>query len=109
MEEEPRGAPVLPPELSLVGGRPGGGVGLGLGVPCGGGPVGLGGALGVELPVAGGTGVLGGGRPVGLGRDPGLNLAVAGVLKGMKFIARLGLWQVRTAPISYPLPPASPI
>jgi len=26
-----------------------------------------------------------------------------------KFIARLGLWQVRTAPISYPLPPAPPI
>jgi len=26
-----------------------------------------------------------------------------------KFIARLGLWQVGTAPISYPLPPASPI
>jgi len=26
-----------------------------------------------------------------------------------KFIARLGLWQVRTAPISYPLPPASSI
>jgi len=55
MEEEPRGAPVLPPALSLVGGGPGGGVGLGLGVPCGGGPVGLGGALGVELPVADGT------------------------------------------------------
>jgi len=29
--------------------------------------------------------------------------------KSGKFIARLGLWQVRTAPISYPLPPASPI
>ena len=27
--------------------------------------------------------------------------------KTMKSIARLGLWQVRTAPISYPLPPAS--
>jgi len=26
-----------------------------------------------------------------------------------KFIDRLGLWQVRTAPISYPLLPASPI
>ena len=26
-----------------------------------------------------------------------------------KFIARLGLWQVGTAPISYPLPHASPI
>jgi len=26
---------------------------------------------------------------------------------GGKFIARLGLWQVGTAPISYPLPPAS--
>jgi len=42
----------------------------------------LGGALGVELPVAGGTGVLGGGGSLGLGRDPGLNLAVAGVLRG---------------------------
>jgi len=82
MEEEPRGAPVLPPALSLVGGGPGGGVDLGLGVPCGGGPVGLGGALGVEPPVAGGTGVLGGGGPLGLGRDPELNLAVAGVLRG---------------------------
>jgi len=25
-----------------------------------------------------------------------------------KFIARLGLWQVRTTPISYPLPPCLP-
>jgi len=32
-----------------------------------------------------------------------------GPFKGGKFIARLGLWQVRTAPISYPLPPASSI
>jgi len=49
---------------------------------CGGGPLGLGGAPGVERPVAGGTGVLGGGGPLGLGRDPGVNLAVAGVLGG---------------------------
>jgi len=82
MEEEPQGAPVLPPALSLAGGGPGGGVGLGLRVPCGGGRVDLGGALGVEPPVAGGTGVLGGGGPLGLERDPGLNLAVAGVLRG---------------------------
>jgi len=68
--------------LSLVGGGPGGGIGLSLGALCGGGPVGLGGALGVEFPVAGGTGVLGGGGPLGLGRDPGVNLAGAGVLGG---------------------------
>jgi len=44
--------------------------------------VGLEGHLGVEPPVACGTGVLGGGGPLGLGRDPKLNLAAAGVLRG---------------------------
>jgi len=55
MEDEPLGAPTLPPTIDLDGGGPGGGLGLRLGVAGGGGPLGLGRACGVNLTVAGVT------------------------------------------------------